>query len=102
MDDIANIAKALVAPGKGILAADESLPTIDKRFKAINLESNETTRKDYRELLFTTPGIDNFISGIIMFDETLRSGIFKNTNILPGIKVDEGLEEFNGNPNEKY
>ena len=65
-------AQALVAPGKGILAADESAPTIKKRLAAIGLESTEQRRRDYRELLFSTPGIGEYISGVILFDETLR------------------------------
>src|SRR5687768_1433668 len=62
----------LVAPGKGILAADESGPTIEKRFKEINVESTEESRREYRELLITTPGLGAFISGVILYDETLR------------------------------
>jgi hypothetical protein len=65
-------ATALVAPGKGILAADESLPTIEKRFKSVSLPSTEENRRAYRELLFTTPGIGESISGVILFDETIR------------------------------
>jgi len=95
------IAKALVAPGKGILAADESLPTIEKRFKPIGIESTEANRRAYRELLFTTPGIEEFISGIIMFDETLRQQILTNKAIIPGIKVDQGTEELPNHPGEK-
>ena len=63
---------ALIAPGKGILAADESLPTIEKRFKAINIPSTEENRRAYREMLFTTRGLGEFISGTILFDETIR------------------------------
>ncbi len=95
------IAKKLVAPGKGILAADESLPTIEKRFNAINLESTHKTRTAYRQMLFGTPGIEEYISGIIQFDETLKDGVLKNQNVISGIKVDTGTEDYNGNPNEK-
>jgi fructose-bisphosphate aldolase class I len=94
-------AKALVAPGKGILAADESLPTIEKRFKSIGIESTEENRRVYRELLFTTPGIEEFISGIIMFDETLRQQILTNKAIIPGTKVDQGTEELSDHPGER-
>jgi fructose-bisphosphate aldolase class I len=90
---------ALLASGKGILAADESFPTIGKRFEELNIPSTETSRRDYREMLFTTPGLGEFISGVILFDETLRqktaagvplSEILTRQNIVPGIKVDEG------------
>ncbi|KPJ67261.1 MAG: fructose-bisphosphate aldolase [Coxiella sp. DG_40] len=85
--------------GKGILAADESFPTIKKRFDSINLESTEENRRAYRELLFTTPGINEFISGVIMFDETMRQQdkqgkplpkVISDQSIVPGIKVDKG------------
>src|SRR5213594_2328690 len=65
-------ARALVAPGKGILAADESHPSIEKRFKAFGIESTAETRRAYRQMLFTTPGASEFISGVILFDETIR------------------------------
>jgi fructose-bisphosphate aldolase, class I len=99
---------SLLATGKGILAADESFPTIGKRFKELNIPSTETSRRDYREMLFTTPGLSEFISGVILFDETLRqktasgvplSEILTRQNIVPGIKVDEGtaaLAHFDG------
>lgn len=98
---LSEIAKSLVANGKGILAADESLPTIEKRFNAINLESTHETRTAYREMLFGTPDIEKYISGIIQFDETIKDGILKNPNIISGIKVDAGTEDYKGNPNEK-
>ena len=69
---IAEIARALVAPGKGILAADESPGTIKRRFDAIGVESTEDNRRDYRELLFRTPAHREFISGVILYDETIR------------------------------
>ena len=70
--ELEKIARAIVAPGKGILAADESGPTIKKRFDQISAESTEESRRAYRELLFTAEGIENHISGVILFDETLR------------------------------
>ncbi|VVC76721.1 Fructose-bisphosphate aldolase class 1 [Aquicella siphonis] len=90
----------LAAKGKGILAADESTATISKRFQAIGIESNEDSRRAYRELLMTTPGCNQYIAGVILFEETLNQktsqGIpfpeaLKNQGILPGIKVDKGL-----------
>ena len=92
-------AKALVAPGKGILAADESGGTIKKRFDSINVESTEDNRRAYRDLLFTTPGVEDFISGVILFDETIRQSgldgtpfpkLLDSKGIIPGIKVDTG------------
>ncbi len=92
-------ARALVAKGKGLLAADESLPTIQKRFAAVNIESTEENRRAYREMLITTTGIEEFISGVIMFDETIRQrtgdgwpfiDVLNRKGIIPGIKVDKG------------
>ena len=71
-DDLNEIARALVAPGRGILAADESSGTIEKRFDSIGVESTEENRRAYRDLLFTTAGIEDFISGVILYDETIR------------------------------
>jgi len=110
MNLIDNIAQKLVAKGKGILAADESLPTIEKRFKTINIESNEENRRDYRELLFTTDGAEEFISGVILFEETLESSakdgtafpkLLQNKGIIPGIKVDRGVVPLPGTDDEK-
>jgi len=104
------IAKALVTEGKGILAADESFPTIQKRFDQIDVVSTEETRCSYRELLFTTPGIEEFISGVILFDETIRQTTHDNTpfvellhqkGMIPGIKVDKGTKSLDGFPGEK-
>jgi fructose-bisphosphate aldolase class I len=104
-----SIARALVAPGKGILAADESSGTIKKRFDSIGAESTETNRRDYRELLFRTPGIDAFISGVILFDETLRQDaadgtplrkVLSDQGIIPGIKVDKGTTALSGSNGE--
>ncbi len=103
-------AQALVAKGKGLLAADESLPTIQKRFAALNIESTEENRRAYRELLITTAGIEDFISGTIMFDETIRQrtsdgrpfiDVLKSKGIIPGIKVDKGTVAMPGFPEEK-
>jgi fructose-bisphosphate aldolase class I len=94
-------AAALVAPGKGILAADESDGTIGRRFAAVGVESTEDTRRAYRELLLGTPGIEDFLSGVILFDETIRqrasdgtpfSGLLAAKGIVPGIKVDRGAK----------
>src|SRR3954453_1725626 len=94
-------AKALVAEGKGILAADESSGTIKKRFDSIGVESTEETRRAYRELLFTTPGVEEYISGVILYDETIRQSASDGTpfpmllaskGIIPGIKVDLGAK----------
>ena len=100
---------ALRAPGKGILAADESFPTIEKRFKALNVPSTEENRRAYRELLFTTPGLNAFISGVILFDETIRqkSGgvsipeVLARQGMIPGIKVDLGTMALPGFAGEK-
>jgi len=101
---------ALIAPGKGILAADESLPTIGKRFAALNIPSTAENRRAYRELLFTTPGLGEFISGAIVFDETIhqRTGggaalleVLARQNIVAGIKVDGGTTALPGFAGEK-
>ena len=103
-------ARAIVAPGKGILAADESTPTIKKRFDGIGVESTEENRRLYRELLFTTEGAGEYISGVILFDETLRQSgsdgqpfpqVLQEAGILPGIKVDQGAKPLAGAPGEK-
>ncbi len=102
-------ARRLVAPGKGILAADESGGTIEKRFKSIGTASTEQNRRDYREALFTTDGAAEFISGVILFDETLRQsgadGVplakgLADRGIVPGIKVDKGAKALAGAPGE--
>ena len=106
---IVHTAAALVAPGKGILAADESAPTIAKRLAGIGLESTEERRRAYREILFTTPGLGEFISGVILFDETIRQRSADGTpfpellaaaGIIPGIKVDRGTHPLAGCPEE--
>jgi fructose-bisphosphate aldolase class I len=101
MTDLHETAKALVAEGKGILAADESDSTIKKRFDSIGLESTEDNRRAYRELLFSTDGAEEFISGVILFDETIRQSasdgmpfpkLLESKGIIPGIKVDKGAK----------
>jgi fructose-bisphosphate aldolase class I len=103
-------ATALVAPGKGILAADESSSTIAKRFKSIEVESTEELRRSYRELLFTTEGAGEFVSGVILYDETIRQQTADGTplaellagqGIIPGIKVDKGTVGLPGFAGEK-
>ncbi len=110
MSELADIARAMVAPGKGILAADESTPTIKKRFDSIKAESTEENRRFYREMLFTTEGAEEFISGVIFFDETLRQSsadgtpfpkLLQEKGILPGIKVDKGAKDLPYAPGEK-
>jgi fructose-bisphosphate aldolase class I len=102
-------ARAIVAPRKGILAADESTPTMEKRLRGIGLESTEQRRREYREILFTTEGIGEFISGVILFDETLRQGaadgtafpeVLREQGVIPGIKVDTGAKPLAGFPDE--
>ena len=103
-------AKAMVAPGKGLLAADESSGTCKKRFDSVKVECNEENRRAYRELLFTTPNLSEFVSGVILFDETLRQKTRDGTNfsqylqkngIIPGIKVDAGAQDMALHPGEK-
>jgi fructose-bisphosphate aldolase class I len=105
MSELNEIARALVAPGKGILAADESDGTIKKRFDSIGIESTEDNRRAYRDLLFTTEGAEEFISGVILFDETIRQQALDGTpfpklleqkRIIPGIKVDTGAKPLAG------
>ena len=104
------VAKELVAPGKGILAADESSGTIEKRLKSINVPSTEENRRAYREVLFTTVGAGEFISGVILFDETIRQKTrdgrtfveaLEGQGIIPGIKVDKGAKPMANFPSEK-
>ena len=106
---LAGIARALVADGRGILAADESLPTIEKRFRTIDVESTEEARRSYRELLFTAPDVEQYISGVILFDGTTHqvdaSGtplvdVLTARGIIPGVKVDRGAKPLAGSPRE--
>ncbi len=103
-------AAALVARGKGLLAADESFPTIGKRFTPLHIESNEPNRRAYRDLLFTTPDLEKYISGVILFDETIRQRsstgkpfpeLLAERGIIPGIKVDKGAVDLPNFPREK-
>ena len=108
--DLAATANALVSPGRGILAADESLGTIDKRFRSINLPNTEESRRAYRQMLFAAPDIGDYISGVIMFDETLRhkaddgtpfADLLVKQRSIPGIKVDKGAKGLTGFPGEQ-
>ncbi len=99
--ELKSVANDIVAKPKGLLAADESGPTIKKRFDSIKVESTEESRRRYRELLFTTEGIERYISGVILYDETLRqsssdgtpfSNLLSSRGIIPGIKVDKGAK----------
>jgi fructose-bisphosphate aldolase, class I len=103
------VARAIVAPGKGILAADESSGTIKKRFDSISVDSTEDRRRAYREMLFTTNGAAEHISGVILFDETIRQQasngrplpkVLEEQGVIPGIKVDKGTTPLAGAPNE--
>jgi len=107
--ELNRIACAMVAKGKGILAADESSGTIKKRFDAINVENIETNRRDYRELMFRTPAMKDYISGVILFDETIRQSAKDGTKLVeiiaaagavPGIKVDAGAKPLAGSDGE--
>ena len=107
--DLESTARALVAENKGILAADESEGTIKKRFDSIDVESTEENRRAYRDLLFTTEGIEEYISGVILFDETIRQAsregtpfpqLLERRGIIPGIKVDKGAKPLANAPGE--
>ncbi len=108
-EELEKIAKSLVAKGKGILAADESENTCKKRFDSVGVECTQESRREYRELLFTTPGAQDFLSGVILFDETFWQKTTEQTfpdylqahGIVPGIKVDKGLVDFQDSPGEK-
>tara|TARA_B100002003_G_C14085273_1_gene522053 strand:+ start:395 stop:1408 length:1014 start_codon:yes stop_codon:yes gene_type:complete len=111
-EDLIAIAKKMVQKGKGILAADESNPTCRKRFDTIGVESNFKNRNEYRNLLFTSKGIEKYISGVILFDETLRQSttcnqeipfpeLLQSKGIIPGIKVDRGAKNLERFSNEK-
>src|SRR5215470_337066 len=107
--DIDKVALALVAEGKGILAADETIPTLTRRFDALGITSTEQSRRNYREMLFTSSGTAEFLSGAIMYDETNRQKTSSGTplsetlsmqGVLPGIKVDTGAKPLAGFPGE--
>ena len=111
LNNLNEVAEAMVAPGKGILAADESTGTIGKRFDQIDTESTEQTRNAYRDLLFSSDGFEEYISGVIMYDETLRQSSLKDNSpypeyltslgVIPGIKVDAGAHSLSGTEDEK-
>ena len=103
-------AKAMVAEGKGLLAMDESTPTCNKRFEKVGIPQTEEARRSYRELIVTTPGLGEFISGVILYDETIRQSrkdgtpfvkVITDAGIIPGIKVDTGAKDMAGHPGEK-
>ena len=107
--DLESVAATLVADGKGILAADETVPTLTKRFDTLGIPSTEQSRRTYREMLFTAPGAAEFISGVIMQDETIRqkssagrpfADVLIQNGIIPGIKVDTGAKGLAGRPGE--
>ncbi|MBM4433771.1 MAG: fructose-bisphosphate aldolase class I [Chloroflexi bacterium] len=109
MTELWKVARDLVAPGKGILAADESTSTIKRRFESIGVENTEPNRRAYRELLFRTRGANEFISGVILYDETIRQKaedgtplvrLLQEQGIAPGIKVDIGAKPLAGSPDE--
>ncbi len=109
-DDLTTTARALVAPGQGILAADESTGTITKRFDKAGIESTPETRRAYRETLFSTPGLGDHISGAILYDETIRQSssdgkplprVLEDNGVIPGIKVDTGAKPLAKAPDEK-
>lgn len=108
--ELAAVAGTLVAPGKGLLAADESPPTLGRRFEAAGIPNTAETRRRYRQLLFTTPGVEAFISGVILHEETLEQAADDGTpfaallvtrGILPGLKVDRGTVPLAGAPGER-
>ena len=108
--ELIQIARALIADGKGILAADETVPTLTKRFATLKIESTEDSRRTYREMFFTTPEVSAFISGVILQDETIRqkgsagvplAEVLTKQGIIPGIKVDTGAKALAGSPEEK-
>ncbi|MEO7068751.1 MAG: class I fructose-bisphosphate aldolase [Rhodanobacter sp.] len=109
IEDLESVALAMVAPGKGIMAADESTNTIGKRLTAVGLESTEENRRAYREMLITTPNLSEHVSGVILYDETLRQStkdgvpfttVLKKAGIIPGIKVDMGPQPLAGFPGD--
>jgi fructose-bisphosphate aldolase, class I len=111
VQELEKTARDLVAPGKGILAADESFGTIGKRFEAVGIESSEESRRQYREMLFTTEGIGEFLSGVILFDETIRqeasdgrplAQVLLENGIIPGIKVDKSTVSMPLSSREKF
>jgi len=109
-NELRAIAQSIVADHKGVLAADESTGTIKKRFDSIGVESTEDSRRAYRNLLFTTPGFEEYVGGVIMYDETIRQAsddgtpfaeLLSSKGVVPGIKVDTGAQDLAGHPGEK-
>src|SRR3546814_19777519 len=109
IEQLAETARAMVAPGKGIIAIDESTGTIAKRFAGVGVENSEENRRAYREMLLTSPGLGEHISGAILFDETIRqktkagvpfTKVMRDAGIIPGINVDKGTHALAGNPGE--
>jgi fructose-bisphosphate aldolase class I len=109
-EELAATAKAMVAPGKGLLAMDESNRTCNKRFEDVGIAPTEENRRAYRELIVTAPGLGTSISGAILYDETIRQAkkdgtlfikVMTNAGIIPGIKVDTGAKDLAGRPGEK-
>ena len=110
IEELKSVAAAIVGKQKGVLAADESSPTIKRRFDSIKVESTEEHRRRYRELLLTAPGIEQYVGGVILFDETLRQAtaegvpfadLLSSRGIVPGIKVDKGAKPLAGYPGER-
>ena len=110
IDELKSVAQSIVAKQKGVLAADESSPTIKKRFDSISVESTEENRRRYREIMFTTDGLERNVGGVILFDETLRQStrdgipfakVLADRGIVPGIKVDKGTKPLPLYPGEK-
>jgi len=110
INELKSVARAIVAKQKGVLAADESSPTIKKRFDTIKVESTEENRRRYREILFTTEGIEKYVGGVILYDETLRQStkegvpfakLLDSRGIVPGIKVDKGAKALAFFPGDK-
>lgn len=108
--ELRSTAKAMVAPGKGVLAMDESNGTCNKRLSKVGIEPTEEMRRTYRELILTTPGLGEFISGAILYDETIRQSaqdgtsflkVMAGAGVIPGIKVDTGAKDLAGHPGEK-
>ena len=109
IEDLESVALAMVAPGKGIMAADESTGTITKRLTSVGVESTEENRRAYREMLLTTPGLNEHVSGVILYDETIRQKtadgvpfveVLKKAGVIPGIKVDKGTSPLAGFPGD--
>ena len=110
MSELYSIIKKIISAGKGILAADESIPTMTKRLEGVSVTSTEETRRAYRALLLSTPQLNEYVAGVILFEETLQqksddgqilTDLLSARNILPGIKVDKGLIPLANNSDEK-